>query len=131
MQSTFNNHYIIRINFKRNIMTQLTNLNTAPLHTGSLTKRILQGAGIALILISAFLFPFDGAKPEWGNFWMIKPLVIVPLAGASGGVFYYWMDYLRIQGSWKKILANVLSLIGFLFVLWIGTVLGLNGTLWD
>jgi hypothetical protein len=56
---------------------------------------------------------------------------VVPLAGAVGGGFYYFMDHLRYKGGWRKILAFIVSLIGFLLVLWMGTVLGLNGTMWD
>jgi len=112
-------------------MTQQNNVTTRPIHPASLGKRMLQGAGIALILISLFLLSGGEPKPEWGKLWMVKPLIMVPVAGALGGIFYYLMDYLRYQGGWKKILAIILSLIGYIFVLWLGTVLGLNGTWWD
>ncbi|GAB3902252.1 hypothetical protein GCM10028803_28490 [Larkinella knui] len=92
---------------------------------------MLQGAGIAFLLIVVFLLGVKNPNPAWGKFWMIKPLLVVPIAGAAGGVFYYLMDHLRYQGGWKKIAALVLGLLGYLFVLWIGTVLGLNGTLWN
>jgi hypothetical protein len=92
---------------------------------------MLQGAGFALILITIFLFSVDEPNPAWPKLWMLKPLIIVPIAGAMGGVFYYYMDFLRYQGGWKKALAILLSLVGYIIVLWIGTVLGLNGTLWD
>jgi hypothetical protein len=111
-------------------MTQENNLTTKSIHPASLSKRMLLGGGIALILIIAFLAPVGEPNPDWGKFWMIRPLVIVPLAGATGGLFYHLMDRLRYQGSWKKILANILSLIVYIFGLWIGTVLGLAGTLW-
>ena len=73
----------------------------------------------------------DEPKPEWPKLWMAKPLIMVPIAGAMGGVFYYFMDHLRYQGGWRKVLAYIISLIGYIIILWIGTVLGLNGTLWD
>ncbi len=110
-------------------MTQTNNLTTQPIHPVSLSKRMLLGAGIALILISIFLLPVKYPKPEWGKLWMIKPLIMVSLAGALGGVFYYFMDHLRYQGGWKKILAIILSLIGYIIALWLDTVLGLNGTI--
>ncbi|PEC35719.1 potassium transporter KefB, partial [Bacillus toyonensis] len=53
---------------------------------------MLLGAGIALILILVFLLGVDNPKPEWGKLWMLKPLIVVPTAGAMGGVFYYFMD---------------------------------------
>jgi hypothetical protein len=112
-------------------MTEQIHLTTQPVHPASLGKRMLQGAGIALILIVIFLLQVREPNPAWGKLWMIKPLIIVPLAGAAGGVFYYFMDHLRYQGGWKKAVAIILSLIGYIFVLWIGTVLGLDGTLWN
>lgn len=92
---------------------------------------MLQGAGIAFPLILLFLVSAGAGDPDWPRFWMIRPLVIVPLAGALGGVFYYNMDHLRDQGGSRKALANVLSLLVYLVVLWLGTVLGLDGTWWD
>ncbi|MCE7039617.1 potassium transporter KefB [Dyadobacter sp. CY312] len=112
-------------------MTQQQGLSTEPLHSASVAKRMLQGAGVALVLISIFLFPIDDANPAWGKWWMIRPLLMVPAAGAMGGVFYYVMDHLRYQGGWKKAAAYLISLLGYIVALWLGTVLGLNGTLWN
>lgn len=105
---------------------------TQPTHPALLVKPVLLGAGIALTLITAFLLQVRFPKPEWGQLWMIKPLIIVPLAGASGGVLFYFINNLRsYQSGWRKALAIIFSLIVYLFTLWIGTVLGLNGTLWN
>jgi hypothetical protein len=107
------------------------NLKTGPIHSAPLGARMFHGGVIALVLIIIFLLGVDEPNPEWPTFWMVKPLIIVPLAGAMGGVFYYFMDLLRYEGGWKKTLAILLSLVGYLVALWMGTVLGLNGTLWD
>jgi hypothetical protein len=112
-------------------MTAQNNLPTASIHPVSFVKRMLLGAGIALVLIILFLAPVHNPNPDWGKFWMVKPLIVVPLAGAMGGLFYFFMDRMRYHGGWKKVLANIVSLIAYIFVLWIGTVLGLNGTLWN
>jgi hypothetical protein len=112
-------------------MSQQKNTTTATIHSASLSKRMLQGAGIALVLISIFLYGAGEPNPEWPKFWIVKPLVIVPIAGAMGGVFYYFMDHLRYQGGWIKALAVLLSLFGYVIALWLGTVLGLNGTMWN
>jgi hypothetical protein len=112
-------------------MTQRNESQTQPIHTASLGKRMLQGAGIALILITIFLFGAGEPDPGWPRLWMLRPLVIVPLAGAMGGVFYYYMDHLRYQGGWKKALAIILSLMVYIIGLWLGTVLGLDGTMWN
>lgn len=89
------------------------------------------GAAIALALISAFLYDAGTPKPEWPTYWRVRPMLLVPFAGAVGGLCWYLMDYVRAYGGWKIALANVLSVIIYIFGLWIGTVLGLVGTYWD
>jgi len=107
------------------------NLTTQPAHKGSLAKPMVIGAAIAFILITVFLLPVLGhPRPEWSKFWMIRPLIVVPLAGATGGLFYHLLNNLRSRGGSRKILANVLSLVIYVLGLWMGTVLGLAGTLW-
>lgn len=56
---------------------------------------------------------------------MIRPLIIVPLAGAVAGLIHYYCDHLRVQGLWKKALGltitTLLTLSGFgweLFWVW-------------
>ena len=112
-------------------MTQKNKVTTEHAHSASLAKPMLIGAGIALMLIVLFLVNAGEPDPEWPRFWMIRPLIIVPFAGAMGGVFYHLVDRLRYQGGWKKVLANLASLIVYIVGLWLGTVLGLDGTMWD
>jgi hypothetical protein len=113
------------------MMTQINNQPTTPIHSASMTKRMLQGAGIALALISMFLLSAGEGNPAWPKYWMLKPLFMVPFAGAMGGVFYYFMDHMRYLGGWRKAVAFIISFIGYVIALWMGTVLGLNGTMWD
>jgi hypothetical protein len=101
------------------------------LDRASLGKRALLGGGIALALISIFLLGVGEPNPAWGKLWMMKPLIIVPLAGALGGVFYYFINHRPYQKGWRKILVTIASLIVYIIGLWLGTVLGLDGTLWD
>ena len=112
-------------------MIQKDNSAVQPIHPASLGKRMLQGAVIALTLILLFLLKAGEPDPAWGKLWMIRPLVIVPVAGAMGGVFYYLMDHLRHQGGWRKAIAIILSLVVYIIGLWLGTVLGLDGTMWN
>lgn len=104
---------------------------TVPIHRGSLNKRMVQGAMIGLILISAFLISAGNGRPEWGNWWMIRPLIVVPFAGAVGGAIYYYMDQVRSKGGWNRIVADLISIIIFLIGMWMGSILGLSGTYWN
>lgn len=108
-----------------------TNINSANKCSNLIAKRMLVGAAIALVIISVFLYGVDNAKTEWGKLWILRPLIVVPLAGSMGGLFYHMMDILRIRGGWNTIAANIISFIVFIIALWMGTVLGLAGTLWD
>lgn len=112
-------------------MTQKSDLQNQSIQAASVRKRMLVGAGIGLILISFFLIGTGEPAPEWPEFWWIRPLLLVPAAGALGGLFYYIMDPLRSQGGWRTALAYLLSGMVYLLVLWLGTVLGLAGTMWD
>lgn len=96
-----------------------------------LGKRMAWGAGTGFLFISIFLITADGAKPEWGSLWMVRPMLVVPFAGAMGGVFYTFLDPWRQKDGVPRILANLLGLLGFVFCLWIGSVLGLDGTYWN
>ena len=116
-------------------MAELNNSPREQLHPIPLQKLMLIGAGFASILILTFLLAggwfTQEPKPEWQSFWMIRPLIVVPLAGAAGGAFFYVMDFLRYQGGWKTGLAYILSIVGFFVIFWLGSVFGLAGTWWD
>ena len=112
-------------------MTTKQNLTVPSIHSASLSKRMVQGAIIGLILISAFLITAGKGRPEWGNWWMIQPLIMVPFAGAMGGGIYYYMDEIRSKGGWNRITADLISFIIFVIGMWMGSVLGLHGTYWN
>ncbi|MES2565970.1 MAG: potassium transporter KefB [Bacteroidota bacterium] len=108
-------------------MTQENNVHH--FHAYSLVKPMLIGAGIGLILISFFVFGVDAPNPAWPKYWMIRPLLICPLAGATGGAFYSFMDYQSTRG-FNRTIAILLSLVVYIIGLWMGIVLGLAGTMW-
>jgi hypothetical protein len=113
-------------------MTLQNNFTSRPINTRSLITRMLVGAGIGLALVTFFLIANTYTKPEWGKFWMLRPLIITPLAAAGGGLGTYFMEYiLGYKGGLSKIIAVIISIIGFLISLWLGTVLGFAGTLWN
>jgi hypothetical protein len=111
-------------------MTQ-SNSSTFQPHQASLVKRMLVGAGIGLFLISLFLLSVREPDPEWGKLWMIRPLIIVSIAGAMGGLCNYLIVHYHNHAGVNKPLAMLISVIVFIVGLWLGAVLGLNGTLWD
>ncbi len=91
----------------------------------------LIGGGIALILIVLFLATAGEANPAWPKLWRIKPLLIVPFAGACGGAFLSFISQIPTQSKWLMVAARLLGIVVFIVGLWLGTVLGLNGTYWD
>jgi hypothetical protein len=111
-------------------MTQTDN-STAQPNQLSLGKRMLIGAGIGLIAIAFFLIPAGEGDPAWGKLWRIKPLLVTPFAGAMGGLCNYFIFQFRNQFGVNRIAAIILSILVFIVGLWMGIVLGLNGTMWD
>jgi heme A synthase len=111
-------------------MTQSNN-STSQQQQVSLVKRMLVGAGIGLLLILLFLLSADEPNPEWGKLWMIRPLIIVPLAGAMGGLCNYFIVHFHDQVGVNKTIAMIISVIVFIIGLWLGIVLGLDGTMWN
>jgi hypothetical protein len=111
-------------------MTSKNNFTVQPINHASLYKRMLIGGAIGLILISLFIFGVE-TKPEWGNLWRIRPLIVVPIAGATGGACNYFIVYWSKQKGLSAILAYFVSFVVFTIGLWMGIVLGLDGTLWD
>ena len=112
-------------------MTAKNNLTTESTNKALLVKRVLIGTSIGLALILTFVLRVDNPKAEWGQFWIIRPLIITPLAGAAAGLCNHLLDILRKEGEGKKLLANVLAVIIYVVGLWLGVVLGLAGTLWN
>lgn len=96
-----------------------------------LSTRMLIGAAIGLAIISFFVFGADNPNPEWGKFWMVRPLVVVPIAGAMAGLFHFFMNKLHRFGGWKKAAAIVVTVLAYVIGLWLGIIVGLDGTMWN
>jgi hypothetical protein len=101
-----------------------------PGRTALLARHMLIGASIAFVLIAVFLWGVDG-RPEWGQYWKIRPHLVVTFAGAIGGLCWHLLDFIRQRGFGYQVLAGVLGIFIYIFGLWMGSVLGLNGTLWN
>lgn len=97
-----------------------------------LLKRVLIGAGIALLLITVFIMPsILHPKPEWSKLWMLRPLLVVPVAGGLAAAIIHVLLGWQAKNGWPKILVYFVCLLGYLIALWLGTVAGLDGTLWN
>jgi peptidoglycan biosynthesis protein MviN/MurJ (putative lipid II flippase) len=100
-------------------------------HNVTYKKRMIQGAIAGLVLILFFLLSGNKPHPDWKATWWLKPLFIVPFAGAMGGVWFHILSSLQTDKGLKKILLYVLGFIGVLVALWMGMVVGLDGTFWN
>ena len=112
-------------------MTAKNNLITQGFNNALLIRRVLIGTAIGLAVILSFVLRVNPNHPDWGQYWLIQPLVVTPLAGAAAGICNHFLDFLRIQGSTQKILANILAVLIYIVGLWMGIVLGLHGTMWN
>jgi len=113
-------------------MTHQENLTKRSINTTLLIRHMLIGAGFGLTVMAVFLAGVNNPNPAWGELWYIRPLVMATLAAAGGALFFYFMDFvLGYQGGWSKIFAVIIGLIGFVIAFWLGSVLGMAGTLWN
>lgn len=89
------------------------------------------GAAIGLTLVTLFLWGADAPDPAWSALWWVRPLIIVPLAGAAGGYAHQVLAHWQRQGRWLRGLMLTASAVLFLIGLWLGFVLGFDGTYWN
>lgn len=97
----------------------------------SLFRHLISGWAIGLLITTLLIFSADEFKPEWDEWWMLKPLIITPLAAAAGMLGFYLRNYLSPTSGLGKITVFAISVLLFLAALWIGIVLGFDGTLWN
>lgn len=101
------------------------------LNPSKITRRALAGAIPAFIVIGLFLMMPYSIDKDWSKYWMLRPLFIVPLAGAMGGLFYHFMDTCRKCNGWNHLFTISISVVVYIVGVWLGIVLGLDGTLWN
>lgn len=97
----------------------------------SLLKRMFLGALIGVIIISFFIFSVNEPDPNWGKYWIVRPLIIVPFVSAFGILSFYLKNILHFKNRWKILITIAISSLFFLIALWLGIILGLDGTLWN
>lgn len=112
------------------LLTMLTYLKQT-FQSRYLLRNTIAGALTGLALISLYLYKADAADPDWHPLWILRPLLIVPFAGAMGGLFFTFMEPWRTKSGWIKFGAYFICLLVFFIGLFMGIVLGLDGTYWD
>lgn len=101
------------------------------LNPGSVGRKLLTGAIIGLVVISLFVFSVNDPDPAWGNYWRVRPLIITPIIAAFGMLAFLLKDLVGPKRPVMRLVIFLLSLFGFIVALWLGIVLGLDGTLWN
>ncbi len=105
--------------------------SAAALNRKRLLLKMLLGAATGLIIISLFVFTVDHPNPAWGKYWMVQPLVVTPLTAAFASLVFYLPEFLQFNSTWKNTLVRLTSILLFIIMLYMGIILGLNGTLWN
>jgi hypothetical protein len=108
---------------------QVLLFNRIPL--ASVLKLMLLGVVIGLVTISFFVFQVNEAPARWAPNWRLKPLLLTPLVSALGIQVFFLKDLLRPDKSWMNVLLLIFSALVYLVALWLGVVLGLDGTMWN
>jgi preprotein translocase subunit Sss1 len=98
--------------------------------TGVLRVGVI-GALVGLALISIFIFPIHHPRPEWGEFWRIRPLLVTPIVVSIGAICAYLFAKVVPSFGIHKTVSFLIGILGFIISIWLGIVLGLAGTLWN
>ena len=112
-------------------MTAKNNLTSPYADKALLIKRALIGAIIGLVVILTFVLPIKNPRPEWGQYWMVRPIIVTPIVVALAGASTKFLESLRNERGFIKVVAYILTIAIYLFGLWFGIIAGLAGTLWD
>ncbi len=99
--------------------------------TQQLVWRALGGAAVAAMVIVFFVSGVNDPNPSSGQYWMVRPLILVPLAGAGGGAVFHACRILIQGNALKNGLALLVGVLAYIVTLWMGIVIGLDGTLWN
>ncbi len=103
-----------------------------PIKSKSVTTAIVLGFGVAFILVSALILSVNAPNPVWGKNWFVKPILLTPVIAAPGGGVFYLISRISFENQLLfKLLKALLCLLAYIFFLWIGTIIGFNGTLWN
>jgi hypothetical protein len=108
-------------------MTKTNNFNQ-----GTTLKRLglpaLLGATAPFSLLTFIIL----SKEDMFESWMLIPLLLIPMGGAVGGVFFYLMGFVWFPKGTQKLLAIIFSTLIYFVAIWISAVIVFNLTgHWD
>ncbi len=87
------------------------------------TKSALIGAFLAFFILAIDVFllddPFSGEYKE-----EFLPYLLVPFAGAVGGVLYFLLNRINFKNNQLAILVNFFSVLLYLFLVLLGYAMG-------
>ena len=106
-------------------------LSNVQISSASVLKAGAIGALIGLGFISLMVFPLDNPRPEWGEYWRVRPLLLTPFVAALGAICGYLVLKVGAHYGINRTVSFIIGLLGFIISLWLGIVLGLAGTLWN
>jgi hypothetical protein len=77
------------------------------------------GASLPLALLLFIII----TKEDHFESWMFYPLIIIPLGGAAGGIFFYLMGFQWFPSGNRKLIAIICSTILYFLAIWISAVM--------
>lgn len=112
-------------------MTNQLFLNIKQVRPATIAKTMALGLILGLVIISLFVFGVNNPKQEWGTNWRMQPLILTPIVVAFGSLAFFANRIFMPQTKTAKVLLSVASIIAFIISIWLGIIIGLNGTLWN
>lgn len=113
-------------------MEKLKTEMISPSMQQKLIKFGLAGAGLGLVLASAAVWSIEEPRLEWGNYWMIRPMLVLPVIMAIG---FFFTRLLWFFSSEKTVILKTTlrtaAIVGALVSMWMGFILGFVGTIWN
>ncbi|MCH7402839.1 hypothetical protein ACFOUP_17065 [Belliella kenyensis] len=91
-----------------------TQENAIKLSTNTLLKATSIGAIIPILYLCFIIL----TKEETFEMWMLYPLIIIPIGGGLGAIFFYNMTFIWFREGVKRMFAFLLSAIVYGVMLW-------------
>ena len=97
----------------------------------SFIKIVLLGFALGLFIASMLIHNVSFPKLSWGPNWYIKPMLVLSFVASIGSIPFYFANQYEASNHSKKILAYLGATLFLLFFIWIGIILGFDGTIWN